>query len=359
MNQADSSLNQAFDNQKYLDFQILAFKEKLAYNHGPIFIEFGGKPFDDQHASRVLPGYDPDNKAHILKSINPAVRIVMVVNAKDILHPPLGRTNKGRIRGDSGLRYDLETIRLINRSRELGLQINDVVLSVTPFVLDDSSKTKISGFRRLLDEISVTLAINYEYSSYQTSDFFKDNPSPFSENDSIAKPNESILIFSPGGGSGKFGVILSEMYKSLARGENPFFIKFETFPVFHLSSNHALNLSFEAATADLGNKVISIGENYSNYDKDIANFKLLQQLFSLFPNIDNPIKEMTTPIDMGINQIEKGILDNYSVISACRQEIIRRINRYQKEIDSGDEKQPTLNKAVQVLEKFNNLYPNQ
>ncbi len=353
-----SPSGQGFSNQLYLEAQTKAFKDKLSYNKGPIFIEFGGKPFDDHHAARVLPGYDPDIKASILKAINPSVRIIMVVNAKDILHPPFGRTTRGRIRGDSGLRYDLETIRLVKRARDLGFNISQVVLSVTPMTLDAEAKKKIFDFQAILQDLGINLHLHYEYPTYQNESFFENNPAPFSENDQIAKPKENILVFSPGGGSGKFGVILSEMYKSLKRGENPFFIKFETFPVFNLPSDHALNLSFEAATADLGNKVICLGTRHSNYDKDIANFKHLQQMFSLFPHIDNPINKMKTPIDMGINQIDKGIVSHNHIVRACREEITRRVKRYQDEVASGDEKRETLDKTIQVLEKFNDLYPN-
>lgn len=345
-----------FNNLRYLEFQIKAFQNHLSITKGPDYIEFGGKPFDDHHASRVLPGYNPDNKAHILKALNPLVKIVMVVNAKDILPAPYGRTLKGRIRGDSGLRYDQETIRLINRARELGFNIDHVVLSVTPVIQNQVVKDKISEFRHLLSQINVDLFIHYEKKLYPSESFFSDSQNPFELDEPITKPNENLLVFSPGGGSGKFGVILSELYRSLKRGENPSFIKFETFPVYNLNSNHPLNLAYEAATADLGNKVIRLGKNRSNYDKDVENFKLLKKVYSLFEKQKNLIHTMESPIDMGINQIEKGIVDEKEVKEACRQEIIRRIDRYQNEVNSGDEKLPTLNKTIEILNRFDNLY---
>ncbi len=347
----------SFDNQKYLDLQTQAFKSRLSEAKGPIFIEFGGKPFDDRHASRVLPGYNPDNKAHILKALNPFVQIVMVVNAKDILPPPYGRTLKGRIRGDSGLRYDSETIRLVERARKLGFKINKVVISVTPITQDSVVLNKIEEFRQRLNKIGARLIIHYENSSYPDENLLDKVGEPFSRDEQILKPNESLIVFSPGGGSGKFGVVLSEIYHSLKRDENPSFIKFETFPVFHLDANHPLNLAYESATADLGNKVISLGTNLSNYNKDIENFRLLKKTFSLFKIGKNSINQMESPLDMGINRIETGIIDMKLVTKACREEIIRRITRYEAEVSTGDEKISTLERAKEILTKFDNLYP--
>jgi uncharacterized protein (UPF0371 family) len=180
----------------------------------------------------------------------------------------------------------------------------------------------------------------------------------FGHNDVLAEPGRHLVVFSPGGGSGKFGVILSELYHALQRGEVPNFLKFETFPVFRLPEDHPLNLAFEAATADLRNQVIEVAAGVTTYDKDIENFRLLKRLFEMFRAAPwHPISGMIHPTDMGVNVVEQAITNTGRVVEACGAEIARRYMRYMLELAEGDESKDTVDRARLILQKFIGQYP--
>lgn len=358
-----NKLEQGFDAQKYFTSQTNALHQRLEEANGsPNFMEFGGKPFGDHHAERVLPGYDTDCKAQLLASLIPVGKIVMVVNAKDILLPEYGRTLQGRIRGDSQLRYDNETVRLIKRSRELDLEVKDVVVSVSPRRPSDTDRRTLDHFQESLFQEGVTMHNHYEVPNYPNTSIIDNAEEVFGDNDVIAETGNHLIAFSPGGGSGKFGVLLSEIYHALKKGQNPHFIKFETFPIFTVEPDHALNLAFEAATADLQNRVVALcsdsDEIVTSYDKDVENYALLKKVYSQSKNgYSNSVDTMTNPTTMSVNRIIDGITDESVVIDACRQEIERRIARYTKEISVGTERQSTLDRANEVNEIFNRRYP--
>lgn len=354
-------MEKGFDTAKYIDSQIRHIENKINQMEGTqVFVEFGGKPFGDYHAARVLPGYDPDCKSKLLKELMPACDIVMVVNAKDILIPEYGRTLQGRIRGDSGLRYDIETIRLIRQARKLKLDIADVVLAVSPRKPDYIDSAAIETFREQLTGEGVTLHANYEADGYPDPAIFSNPNEAFGQNDIVAR-DKHVVIFSPGGGSGKFGFILSEMYYALLRGKTPSFLKFETFPIYNEKPEHPLNLAFEAATADLQNRVISIcsspvlGE-VTSYDKDIENFALLKKLFSLSFEVEGNIEALVNPTSMGVNRITDGIVSPELITIACGIEINRRVDRYRDEVIRGLEKPSTLDRAVYIRDFFQQRY---
>ncbi|MDE2589047.1 MAG: DUF1846 family protein [Patescibacteria group bacterium] len=351
-----------FDTERYIEAQATHMRSRLAAsNSNPVFMEFGGKPFGDHHAERVLPGYDADCKARLLSALMPVGKIVMVVNARDILLPDYGRTLQGRRRGDSQLRYDDETIRLIRRARELAFEIKDVVVSVTPKQPNDRDRRALDDFRLALFREGVTMQTHYEVDRYPDTSVLDNAQGIFGENDIVAEAGNHLIAFSPGGGSGKFGVLLSEMYHALRRGDNPNFIKFETFPVFSADPQHALNLAFEAATADLQNRIVSLcldtGEATTTYDKDVENYALLRRLFSIYgAGLQNPVDAMGNPTAMSVNKIMDGITDDESIIEACRQEIRRRIRRYETEVALGIEKPTTLRRAREVHDIFIDKY---
>lgn len=353
----------AFDSQKYVSSQTEHIHDRLNRADGrPTFLEFGGKPFGDFHAERVLPGYDADCKAELLSNLLPVGKIVMVVNAKDILLPEYGRTLQGRYRGDSQLRYDNETIRLINRSRELGLEVRDVVVAVSPRNPSESDKKMLNGFQEALFQEGVAMHTHYEVPSYPHPDTINDAEEVFGNNDILAEAGNHLITFSPGGGSGKFGVLLSEIYHALKNGQCPEFLKFETFPIFTLEPDHALNLAFEVATADLQNRVIALSSDARNritsYDKDIENYALLKRVFSEYSRgCNSSVEAMTNPTSMSVNRIIDGITDEELIVEACRKEIERRITRYTREVETGIEKMATLSRAVEIREVFRAKYP--
>lgn len=350
-----------FDTQRYVESQVQYIRTRiLEHQDCQTFIEFGGKPFGDHHAERVLPGYDPNCKAEILAQLMPLAKIVMVVNAKDILLPENGRTLQGRIRGDSGLRYAEETIRLVKQARELGLNIDAVVLSVTPLYQTQIDKHIIAKFEEDLGKIGLNLYKQYEAPDYPDPQVLISPDQSFGLNETVSD-NRHLVVFSPGGGSGKFGVILYEMYRALVQGKRPNFIKFETFPVFALEAHHPLNLAFEAATADLKNTIVSVGSGNAliatTYDKDVENFVLLKELFYRYSGDQtHPILSMQNPTDMGVNRLHDGITNMEVITTACEVEIVRRIERYNAEQTKGIEKIETVERALGVLDRFRRLY---
>lgn len=355
---------EGFSTKKYLDVQREKFTEALSKGSGkPAFLEFGGKPFSDHHAERVMPGYGPECKAEILREVVKLADVVMVVNSLDILMQPDGRKPQGRIRGDSGLIYDKETLRLLDDAHKRQIPINKVVLAVTPKEMTSENRKRIDAFRHDLQKMSVSLLTHFGIASYPDVQILEQGENPFKDNDPVRIDDGNLVVVSPGGGSGKFGVLLSEMYRALMIGQTPNYVKFETFPIYELEAHHALNLAFEAATADLGNKVLDIrGEHQqktgvfrTSYDKDIENFALLSKLFEVFGKTEE-LSHMKDPVDMGINRVVDGITDMEVVIAACRREIVARILRYQAELANGMEEIGTVDAARAVLGKFDAVY---
>lgn len=355
---------EGFDPKRYLDKQQQEFAAALTKDsEKPAFLEFGGKPFFDHHAERVMPGYDAECKAEILQWTVTLADVVMVVNSLDILVQPDGRKPKGRIRGDSGLMYDKETTRLIDEAHKRQIPINKVVLAVTPREMSSENKRRIDKFRRDLEGRSVKLLTHFGIEGYPHENIFERDKNVFEDNDLVRVGAGNLVAISPGGGSGKFGVLLSEMYNALLEGQTPNYVKFETFPIYQLDAEHALNLAFEAATADLGDKVLDIrsrGERVvdiyrTSYDKDVQNFALLSKMFEIFGKKDE-LLHMKDAVDIGINRVIDGIVDMEVVIAACRREIERRILRYQKEMASGIEEIKTVEIAQSVLGRFDEIY---
>jgi uncharacterized protein (UPF0371 family) len=347
----------SFDTDAYIVAQVRHIQEKIVAYSGPTYIEFGGKPFGDMHAARVLPGYHKDCKAQILHDLGIVAKIIMVVNARDILPEPIGRYPNGRIRGDSGLRYHQETMRLAREALDLGVPIDAAVLSLTPRLLNGDDRERIEAFRLSLNDQGIELYRHFEIGNYPDPSILDKDNAVFDENDIIAEPGKHLVVFSPGGGSGKFGVMLSEMYYAFKRGEIPNFVKFETFPVFTLPENHPLNMAFEAATADLRNQVITLHGGFTTYDKDIENFRLLKSLYgSAGVSPFHPVSNMTHPTDMGVNIIDQMIRDMNEVIDACGVEIARRCERYRREYAIGENKLSTLTRAMSILQEYRQNY---
>jgi uncharacterized protein (UPF0371 family) len=351
-------MSEAFDNKKYLKAQQDAFESALSRDEQkPVFMEFGGKPFGDNHAERVLPGYERDSKAEILRETTKLAEVVMVVNALDILQQPDGRTLRGRIRGDTGLMYDQETVRLLGEAHDRDIPIKKVVMAVTPRDLSLENQRHIDTFSAQLKRMGTDLLIHSKVEGYP--DTSKVDIHLLKENDAAWSGKGNLVAISPGGGSGKFGMLLSEMYTVLAAGGTPDYVKFETFPIFRLDAEHALNLAFEAATADLKNRAVNLeareGEVRTTYDKDVENFALLKKLFETFGKKDD-LLHIADPVDMGVNRIVDGIVDMEKVVAACHSEIIQRIQRYKREVGEGIERVSTLQTAEEILGRFEQIY---
>lgn len=342
---------QGFNTEQYFDAQMNAFESHLESGSEQV-IEFGGKPFGDYHAARVLPGYDPDIKASILQRLRAdlaPVKMVMAVHAKDILAAPDGRQPARRIRGDSGLRYDDEVTRLVNQAAdEFGLPIDYVVITAAPSDMSAQNADYLDGYtQRLAEHVPSVRRLGaialYPFLSVESVREALTAAEP------LTAAEESMIVVSPGGGSGKFGVCVTEIAHKLQAGRNPNFTKFETFPVFNLAPDHPLNLAFLAATADLPNVLLTLENGLTNYDKDHENLRLLQVLLSHYRALPSPLHNFQQPTDMGVNVVEQGIIDHEAVANACSEEITRRLTRYQAEHARGDIDHVTIARLEQYI----------
>jgi uncharacterized protein (UPF0371 family) len=328
-----------FDNEKYLEAQTREIMSRVrCAGDATVYIEFGGKAYDDQHAARVLPGYDPNNKVYLLKELSNSFEIVIAVSARDILKP--------RIRGDSQLFYDSETLRIVNLLRDAAnIHIRYGVVTMWPHEPDPWEEERLEAFlARAYEMLNVRFLRHGLIRNYPSTSVLL-NHQNFATCPKMHIPSKHVLVFSPGGGSGKFSFCLSQLISDFLNQKNSVYLKFETFPVFKLPPIHPLNLAFVAATADLGNKLINEGKTgLTTYDKDLENFQLLKgalRLYSPNPHI-NPMIQYQYPSDMGVNRIVDGFIDEQIIVEASREEIHRRAKRYEEEISRGIEYPSTM-----------------
>ena len=302
-----------FDNDKYLQLQSAHIRERLAFFGGKLYLEFGGKLFDDYHASRVLPGFQPDSKLRMLLQLKEQVEMVIAINAADI--------EKNKIRGDLGITYDRDVIRLIDIFRELGLYVSSVVLTRY------NGQSAAKAFQSRLESIGVKVYHHYAIAGYPSDTASVVSEEGFGRNDFIETSRELVVVTAPGPGSGKLATCLSQLYHEHKRGVQAGYAKFETFPVWNLPLNHPVNLAYEAATADLSDvnmidpfHLDAYGVTTVNYNRDVEAFPVLVAMFEKILG-ECPYK---SPTDMGVNMVGNCIVDDAVVREASCQEIVRR-----------------------------------
>ena len=302
-----------FDNDKYLHTQSEHIRQRIDQFGGKLYLEFGGKLYDDYHASRVLPGFQPDSKLRMLLHMKDQVEMVIAINAADI--------EKNKVRGDLGITYDQDVIRLIDIFRELGLYVSSVVL--TRF--NDQPSTK--AFQARLEGIGIRVYHHYAISGYPSDTAHIVSDEGFGRNQFIETSRELVVVTAPGPGSGKLATCLSQLYHEHQRGVQAGYAKFETFPIWNLALNHPVNLAYEAATADLNDvnmidpfHLEAYGTTTVNYNRDVEAFPVLVAIFEKILGFC-PYK---SPTDMGVNMAGNCIVDNDAVSEASCQEIIRR-----------------------------------
>ena len=302
-----------FDNDKYLQLQSAHIRERLAFFGGKLYLEFGGKLFDDYHASRVLPGFQPDSKLRMLLQLKEQVEMVIAINSADI--------EKNKIRGDLGITYDRDVIRLIGIFRELGLYVSSVVL--TRF----NGQSAAKAFQSRLESMGVKVYHHYAIAGYPSDTASVVSEEGFGRNDFIETSRELVVVTAPGPGSGKLATCLSQLYHEHKRGVQAGYAKFETFPVWNLPLNHPVNLAYEAATADLSDvnmidpfHLDAYGVTTVNYNRDVEAFPVLVAMFEKILG-ECPYK---SPTDMGVNMVGNCIVDDEAVRQASYQEIVRR-----------------------------------
>ena len=331
--------NIAFDSDFYLKLQIKAIKNRIKTNHAKkVYIEFGGKIFDDLHASRVLPGYLPDMKFRIIKKLFNDSDIIFVVSAKDIL--------RKRIRGDHKITYDIESLRMLNGMQKKGVSIKNVVITRMP--TDGSMPKEILTFKKNLEK-------DNHFVSFLKEGVDHINPnkdwSSYNDNDFVLTKKKYVIILSPGGGSGKFGVCINQLFHEMKRGVVPFYIKFETFPVHDLPITHPVNLAYMAASADFYDLFMKDPRkrNASSYNRDVENYELLHNLARYFKKFGFLLKNINSATNMGVNVISKSINNWEDVEKEASAEIGRRLIRHKYEVQNGQEKVEVLERVRKII----------
>lgn len=329
-----------FDNDKYIRIQSEHIKERIAKFHGKLYLEFGGKLFDDYHASRVLPGFQPDSKLKMLMQLRDEAEIVVVISAVDI--------EKNKVRGDLGITYDDDVLRLINEFESRGLSVNSVV--ITHFTGQDSAKM----FHDRLGRLNIKAYYHYTIEGYPHNVELIDSDEGFGKNDYVETTRPLVVITAPGPGSGKMAVCLSQLYQDNKKGIKAGYAKFETFPVWNLPLKHPVNIAYEAATADLNDvnmidpfHLEAYGQTTVNYNRDIEIFPVLNAIFEGIYG-ENPYK---SPTDMGVNMAGFCIFDDAACCEASNQEIIRRYYTTLGRFAEGKAKENELNKIKLLMQQ--------
>ena len=302
-----------FDNQKYLHFQSRHIQDRIAQFGGKLYLEFGGKLFDDYHASRVLPGFEPDSKVRMLEQLKDSAEIIIAINAGDI--------EKNKVRGDLGITYDSDVLRLIDVFRSRGLYVGSVV--VTRY----TGQPAADAFRQRLKDLGIPVFRHYPIEGYPHNIAKIVSDEGFGKNDYIETSRPLVVVTAPGPGSGKMATCLSQLYHEHQRGIVAGYAKFETFPIWNLPLKHPVNLAYEAATADLDDvnmidpfHLQAYGQTTVNYNRDVEVFPVLAAIFEKITG-SCPYK---SPTDMGVNMAGNCITDDDACQQAARQEIVRR-----------------------------------
>ena len=302
-----------FDNDKYLSMQSEHIKERISKFDNKLYLEFGGKLFDDYHASRVLPGFAPDSKLKMLMQLSEYAEIVIVISAGDI--------EKNKIRGDLGITYDLDVIRLIDAFKERGFFVGSVVIT------QYSGQNSANIFKSKLENLGIKVYIHYPIEGYPSNIPLIVSDEGYGKNEYIETSRPLVIITAPGPGSGKMATCLSQLYHEHKRGIHAGYAKFETFPIWNIPLKHPVNLAYEAATADLNDvnmidpfHLEAYGETTVNYNRDVEIFPVLSAIFErIFGKCP-----YQSPTDMGVNMVGNCIIDDEVCREASKQEIIRR-----------------------------------
>ena len=302
-----------FDNQKYLATQSEQIRKRIAQFGGKLYLEFGGKLFDDYHASRVLPGFEPDSKVRMLQQLKDDVEIVITITASDI--------EKNKVRGDLGITYEDDVLRLIDIFRGMDLYVGSVV--VTRY----TGQAGADAFLQRLTALGIRCYRHYPIAGYPSNVPYVVSDDGLGRNDYIETSHSLVVVTAPGPGSGKMATCLSQLYHDYKRGLTSGYAKFETFPIWNLPLKHPVNLAYEAATADLNDvnmidpfHLEAYGDIAVNYNRDVEVFPVLS---AIFEKIQGKCPYQS-PTDMGVNMAGNCIVDDDICCTASRQEILRR-----------------------------------
>ena len=306
-------MKKGFDNAKYLQMQSQHIRERIAQFDNKLYLEFGGKLFDDYHASRVLPGFEPDSKLQMLLQLKEQAEIVIVISAQDII--------SSKVRGDYGITYDLDVLRLIDAFQGMGLFVGSVCVTMY------TAAPEVEAFEKRLNSLGIRTFRHYKIPGYPNDVARIVSDEGYGRNDYIETQRPLVVITAPGPGSGKMATCLSQLYHEYKRGVKAGYAKFETFPIWNIPLKHPVNLAYEAATADLNDvnmidpfHLEAYGVTTVNYNRDVEIFPVLAAMFKKIQG-ECPYK---SPTDMGVNMAGFAIVDDDVCQEASRMEILRR-----------------------------------
>ena len=329
-----------FDNEKYLKIQSERIKERINQFGDKLYLEFGGKLFDDNHASRVLPGFQPDSKLQMLTQLSDCAEIVFVISALDI--------EKNKMRGDLGITYDEDVLRLREEFEKMNFYVSSVV--VTHY----NGQSSADAYRARLERLGIKVYYHYTIEGYPNNVALIDSDEGFGKNDYVETTRPLVIVTAPGPGSGKMAVCLSQLYHEHKRGVKAGYAKFETFPVWNLPLKHPVNVAYEAATADLNDvnmidpfHLEAYGKITVNYNRDIEIFPVLNALFEGIYG-ESPYK---SPTDMGVNMVGFCMEDDEACCQASKQEIIRRYYHALNDFANGDISEAVVNRIGRLFKQ--------
>ncbi len=329
-----------FDNERYIKMQSEHIKERVDKFGNKLYLELGGKLFDDYHASRVLPGFLPDSKMKMLLEMADKIEIVIAISAIDIV--------KNKVRSDYNITYDMDTLRLIDAFRELGLMVGSVV--ITKY----SHQAAADVFKKRLEHMGIKVFLHYPIEGYPSNVEYIVSEEGFGKNDYIETEKPIVVVTAPGPGSGKMATCLSQLYHENKRGIKAGYAKFETFPIWNLPLKHMVNLAYEAATVDLNDvnmidpfHLEAYGKTAVNYNRNIEVFPVLNVMFEKILG-ESPYK---SPTDMGVNMAGNCIVDEEAVIKASKDEIIRRYYSVLKDKTVGKCDDNTIRKMELIMKQ--------
>ena len=333
-------MRHGFDNDKYLKIQSEHIKERIAQFGNKLYLELGGKLFDDHHASRVLPGFEPDIKLRMLSQLRDSAEIVIVISALDI--------EKNKVRNDLGITYDMDVLRLREEFQKRGFLVSAVVIT------HYNGQMSADAYRARLERMGITAYYHYTIEGYPTNVGLIASDEGFGHNDYIETTRPLVIVTAPGPGSGKMAVCLSQLYNEHKRGIEAGYAKFETFPVWSLALKHPVNIAYEAATADLNDvnmidpfHLEAYGKTAINYNRDIEIFPVLNALFESIYGY-NPYK---SPTDMGVNMVGFCISDDDVCCDASKNEIIRRYFTALNRLAIGEGSDAEVNKIALLFKQ--------
>ena len=330
-----------FDSDKYLKIQSEHIKERITEFGDKLYMEFGGKLFDDFHASRVLPGFEPDNKLKMLDQLKDDAEIVIVISAVDI--------EKNKMRADLGITYDMDVLRLRDEFLSRGFTVNSVVIT------HYNGQSSTDAYRSRLEWLGIKVYYHHTIEGYPNNVSLIDSDEGFGKNDYVETTKPLVIITAPGPGSGKMAVCLSQLYQENQRGVKAGYAKFETFPIWNLPLKHPINIAYEAATADLNDvnmidpfHLEAYGKTAVNYNRDIEIFPVLKTLFEGIYG-ESPYK---SPTDMGVNMIGYCIKDDEVCSEASKQEVIRRYYEALGRLADGQRNDNEVNKIRLLMKQL-------